>query len=62
MERQNRRNEKLKQNLEHWDEQAHRRYRFLIGEWRGTRRAKCTRTGKFVSIEIVHNYLDNKID
>lgn len=53
---------KWKDKMEHWDRQAHNRYRFLIGEWRGARRAKCTRTGRFVGLDIVQQYLDGDID
>ena len=50
------------EKLEHWDQQAHERYRFLIGEWRGARRAKCTASGRFVSIKEVKKYLNGKGD
>ena len=43
----------------HLAEQFKVRYKYLIGEWAGDRRAKSTINGKFVSKEEVIKYLDN---
>lgn len=38
-------------------QQFRERYRFIVGEWRGSRRAKSTRTGAFVQREEILRYL-----
>jgi hypothetical protein len=43
----------------HLAEQFKLRYKYLIGEWTGDRRAKSTINGKFVSKEEVIKYLNN---
>jgi len=48
-----------KNELIHLAEQFKVRYKYLIGEWAGDRRAKSTINGKFVSKEEVIKYLDN---
>ena len=48
-----------KNELIHLAEQLKVRYKYLIGEWAGDRRAKNTINGKFVSKEEVIKYLDN---
>jgi hypothetical protein len=48
-----------KNELIHLAEQFKVRYKYLVGEWAGDRRAKSTISGKFVSKEEVITYLDN---
>lgn len=41
--------------------QMKKRYRYIIGVWRGAKRIKETKTGKFVSIEEVRHYLNTPL-
>ena len=43
----------------HLRDQFRDRYKYLVGEWRGARRAKSTRNGQFVPNEKVIDYLNN---
>jgi hypothetical protein len=51
--------EEAKNELIHLAEQFKVRYKYLVGEWAGNRRAKSTINGKFVTKEEVIKYLDN---
>jgi len=50
--------EKAQEEFIHIAEQFQTRYRYLIGEWRNSRRAKSTTDGRFVSKQDIIDYLD----
>ena len=52
--------QELRDTLTHLRSQFKERYTYLIGEWRGSRRAKRTRDGLFASRQEILDYLDGK--
>jgi Fe-S oxidoreductase len=46
--------------LAHLKSQFHTRYRYLLGEWQGSVKAKSTDTGEFVSLDEVRRYMDGQ--
>jgi hypothetical protein len=48
-----------KETLNHLRKQFQERYNFLLGIWAGSKKAKSTRDGKFVSIQEVINWLND---
>jgi len=46
-----------KNTLEHIREQFQERYMFLLGTWSGSKRAKSTRDGKFVSLDSIEKWI-----
>lgn len=51
--------EMINEIIDHYERQCKNRYKYLVGDWQGERRAKSTSTGEFVSKEKVLNYLNN---
>lgn len=49
--------EQAEQIVNHIRDQFRMRYRYLIGEWRSSRRVKRTTDGQFVTIDEVIEYL-----
>ncbi|NLC92845.1 MAG: hypothetical protein GX677_05190 [Treponema sp.] len=47
----------MRELLNHLRNQFKTRYKYLVGEWQGARRAKSTRNGQFVKGEEVVKYL-----
>lgn len=47
----------MRELLSHLRNQFKTRYKYLVGEWQGARRAKSTRNGRFIKGEEVIEYL-----
>jgi hypothetical protein len=51
--------QELRELVEHLQKQMNETYVYWVGEWAGSRKAKSTRNGEYVSKEEVINYLNN---
>ena len=52
--------EELRNALRHLRNQFKTRYRYIVGEWRGDKRIKSTRDGKFASHNEIIDYLESE--